>query len=55
MTIVIKQGDSIEAIVKDLQVKNEDKKKALKEKAFGKIKWDEDALAFQKRLRNEWP
>ena len=49
-------------IKKDTDIKDVDKKlsrlqprKAFRSKLFlGKIKWGEDALEYQKRLRNEW-
>jgi len=30
------------------------KNKVAKESAFGKVKWEEDPLEYQKRMRDEW-
>jgi hypothetical protein len=30
------------------------KKAAAKQSAFGKVKWEEDPLEYQKRMRDEW-
>lgn len=29
-------------------------KKAAKQSAFGKVKWDEDPMEYQERMRDEW-
>ena len=53
MVITIKKGTNIQEVNKilsDLQPRKIFKA----EKFLGKIKWGEDALKYQKRMRNEW-
>jgi hypothetical protein len=46
----IRTAEDLDAILKKVKpVKKLDAKKYL-----GKVKWDEDPLEYQKRLRNEW-
>ena len=53
MTIIIKKIRSAKTLTDALN-----KVKPVKcfdaNKHLGKVKWDEDPLKFQKRLRNEW-
>ena len=53
MVITIKKDTNIKEVDKILS--NLQPRKIFKSKNFlGKIKWEEDALEYQKRLRNEW-
>jgi hypothetical protein len=57
MKIIVDQKSS-EAEVKiaiEAMIKQNRKSKALDTKQFfGKLNWGEDAMVFQKRIRNEW-
>lgn len=44
----------VEVIVLSLEEKEEPKKKYDFSKFFGKMNWEGDALAEQKKLRDEW-
>ena len=53
MVITIKKDTNIQEVnrmLSDLQTRKIFKS----EKFLGKIKWEEDALQYQKRMRNEW-
>jgi hypothetical protein len=53
MVITIKKDTNIQEVnrmLSDLQPRKIFKS----EKFLGKIKWGEDALQYQKRMRNEW-
>ena len=53
MRIIINKDTDFQEV--DKLLSNLKSRKAFKSKKFlGKIKWGEDALAYQKRLRNEW-
>ena len=53
MIITIKKDTNIQEVNKILS--GLQPRKTFKSKRFlGKIKWGEDALQYQKRLRNEW-
>ena len=53
MLITIKKNTDIQEV--DRVLSNLQPRKVFKAKKFlGKIKWGEDALIYQKRLRNEW-
>lgn len=53
MVIEIKSKEDIKS-VKELLAKREPEKKFDARKFCGAIKFDEDALAIQQKLRNEW-
>ncbi len=54
MIVKIKAGSSKAEIEKAL-IKIRRKKKGFDaSKHFGKVKWDIDGLAYQKKVRNEW-
>ncbi len=53
MVIEIKDSADIKA-VKEMLAKRKCAKKFDAKKFCGKIKFDEDALVIQQRLRNEW-
>jgi hypothetical protein len=57
MALVIKKGIGKGKEKKNLDAalqKLEHSKKLDTKLYIGKVKWDEDALAYQKRLRNKW-
>ena len=54
MTILIKDTSSKEEIQEKLKIFVSNKKKSVIKKFFGISKTDDDALAFQKKVRNEW-
>lgn len=58
MVVVIdSEKDSPEEIQKKLEAmaqQNNEKQAEKKRAAFGALKWEEDAVAYQKRLRDEW-
>ncbi len=54
MIIVIDHKSKKAEIDKLLKKATDKKRIGDKKRFFGKIKWDEDPLAYQKRLRDEW-
>jgi cellobiose-specific phosphotransferase system component IIA len=53
MTTIIKKGAGKKRLNEALQ-KIKKKKKFDANKHLGKVSWDEDALEYQKKHRNEW-
>ena len=53
MVLTIKKGMS-KKNVDDVLRKIKQTKKLDAKRYLGKVKWDEDALAYQKRIRDEW-
>jgi hypothetical protein len=53
MVLTIKKGMEKEQL--DLELKKIQRRKVLvASKHLGKVKWNEDPLEYQKRLRDEW-
>ena len=53
MTVVVKKGSGKKRLNELLQ-KMKYRKKLDAKRHLGKVKWNEDALKYQKRLRDEW-
>jgi hypothetical protein len=53
MVLTIKKGMSKKNL-DDVLRKLKQSKKLDAKRYLGKVKWDEDALAYQKRIRDEW-
>ncbi len=53
MVIMVKKGMNKERLNKALR-KLKNTKKFNAKRHLGKVKWKEDALTYQKRLRDEW-
>lgn len=53
MVLTVKKGMSKEKL-NDVLRKLKLTKKLDAKRHLGKVKWDEDALAYQKKLRDEW-
>ena len=54
MAIVINKSSDFQEIDKLLLNFKPTRKVFRSEKFLGKVKWGEDALEYQKRVRNEW-
>lgn len=55
MVIVIDKKMGKEQIAKQLKKAAKRRRIGDKKRFFGAVKWKEDPLEYQKRLRNEWP
>ncbi len=53
MNVVVKKGSGKKRLNELLQ-KMKYRKKLDAKRHLGKVKWNEDALKYQKRLRDEW-
>ena len=58
MVIILDEKDTPESIAKKLASLKQSPKQLTRTKSIahlcGAVKWEEDAVAYQKRLRDEW-
>lgn len=58
MVITIDKEDTPEVIAQKLEANRRDPKPVMRKQSIahlcGAVKWAEDAVAYQKRLRDEW-